>query len=222
MSLEEITKSTTLGFFSLEHTPLPNHEYDDVLQMLASSGTRWDPTLAVDGADTLLIRDDPNVLTDPKFLAFTPESQIEFALNAGYYRAISTDALRGGVSAELVDLARAHKLGVKLLVGTDAPNPECFYGSSLHWELARFVDAGLPPIEVLRLATQGGAFAVGAEDLGAIAPGYLADLVLLEANPVENIRNTDTIWRVIKGGWMFDPDKLQKIPPPSAPSTKVE
>jgi imidazolonepropionase-like amidohydrolase len=76
---------------------------------------------------------------------------------------------------------------------------------------------------VLRLATQGGAFAVGAEELGAIAPGNLADLVLLEANPVENIRNTETIWRVIKGGWMFDPDKLQKIPhPPSAASTKVE
>jgi Tol biopolymer transport system component/imidazolonepropionase-like amidohydrolase len=223
MSLEEITKSTTLGFFSLEHTPLPNDEYDDVLQMLASSGTRWDPTLAVDGADSLLIRDDPNVLADPKFLAFTPESQIEFALNAGYYRGISTDALRGGVSAELVDLARAHKLGVKLLVGTDAPNPECFYGSSLHWELARFVDAGLPPIEVLRLATQGGAFAVGAEELGAIAPGNLADLVLLEANPVENIRNTETIWRVFKGGLMFDPDKLQKIPHGlSAASAKVE
>jgi cytosine/adenosine deaminase-related metal-dependent hydrolase len=171
----------------------------------------------------LLIRDDPNVLADPKFLAFTPESQIEFALNAGYYRGISMDALRGGVSAELVDLARAHKLGVKLLVGTDAPNPECFYGSSLHWELARFVDAGLPPIEVLRLATQGGAFAVGAEELGAIAPGNLADLVLLEANPVENIRNTETIWRGFKGGLMFDPDKLQKIPHGlSAASAKVE
>ena len=223
MSLEEITKSTTLGFFSLEHTPLPDHEYDDVLQMLAASGTRWDPTLAVDGADALLLRDDPGVLADPKFRDFTPEPQIEFALNARYYGAISTDALRGGVSAEFVDIARAHKLGVKLLVGTDAPNPECFYGSSLHWEMARFVEAGLPPIEVLRLATQGGATAVGVEELGAIAPGNLADLVLLEANPVENIRNTETIWRVIKGGWIFDPDKLQKIPhDPSAASAKAE
>ena len=59
--------------------------------------------------------------------------------------------------------------------------------------------------------------------MGAIAPGNFADLVLLEANPVENIRNTQTIWRVIKGGWIFDPDKLQKIPyAPSAASAKVE
>jgi imidazolonepropionase-like amidohydrolase len=77
--------------------------------------------------------------------------------------------------------------------------------------------------EVLRLATQGGALAVGVEELGAIAPGNLADLVLLEDNPVENIRNTETIWRVIKGGWMFDPDKLRKMPhAPAVALTKVE
>jgi imidazolonepropionase-like amidohydrolase len=93
----------------------------------------------------------------------------------------------------------------------------------LHWELASFVDAGLPPIEVLRLATQGGAFAVEAEELGAIAPGNLADLALLEANAVENIRNTETIWRVFKGGLMFDPDKLQRFRTvPQQPSAKVE
>ena len=53
---------------------------------------------------------------------------------------------------------------------------------------------------------------MGVEELGAIAPGKLADIVLLEANPVENIRNTETIWRVIKGGWLFDPGELRKIP----------
>jgi imidazolonepropionase-like amidohydrolase len=108
-------------------------------------------------------------------------------------------------------------------VGTDAPNPECFYGSSLQWELAHFVEAGLSPAETLRLATQGAAAAVGAEDLGTIAPGKLADLVLLEANPLENIRNTETIWRVIKGGWLFDPDQLPKIPSEASPvSGKLE
>jgi imidazolonepropionase-like amidohydrolase len=94
--------------------------------------------------------------------------------------------------------------------GTDAPNPECFFGPSLHWELARFVEAGLSPAEVLRLATEGGAASVGAEELGTLAPGKLADIVLLEANPLENIHNTETIWRVIKGGWIFDPQKLHK------------
>ncbi len=87
--------------------------------------------------------------------------------------------------------------------------PGIFYGSSLHWELEHFVEAGLPPLEVLRIATQEAAAAVGADDdLGTIEPGKLADLVLLDANPLEDIRNTQTIWRVIKGGWLFDPEKL--------------
>ncbi len=216
-SLEEITKSVTLGFFSLEHASEPDREYDDVLQMLAASGTRWDPTLAVMGGDSLLLRDEPEQLVHPKFKGFTPESQIEFAMSAGYYRATATNALRGSLSALLAAVSRAHRFGVTLFVGTDAPNPECFFGSSLHWELARFVEAGLSPAEALRLATEGGAAAVGAEDLGTIAPGKLADIVLLEANPLVNIRNTVTIWRLFKGGWLFDPDKLQKIPSEAMP-----
>ena len=86
--------------------------------------------------------------------------------------------------------------------------------SALHWELENFVQAGIPPLEVLRIATQEAAAAVGAEDdLGTLEPGKLADLVLLDANPLENIRNTQTIWRVIKGGWVFDPEELQPAAP---------
>jgi imidazolonepropionase-like amidohydrolase len=222
MSAEEIIKSITLGFFSLEHASSPDPAFDDVLQMLASSGTLWDPTVAVMGGDSLLLRDEPERLTDAKFKSFTPSRDIDFAMAAGYYRAVATDALRGTVSAQLAAIARAHHLGVTLLAGTDAPNPECFFGSSLHWELERFVEAGLSPLEVLRLATEGGAAAVGAEDLGTIAPGKLADLVLLQANPLENIRNTGTIWRVIKGGWVFDPEKLPRITSDSAAGSGVE
>ncbi|MGB9006295.1 MAG: amidohydrolase family protein [Candidatus Aminicenantales bacterium] len=77
-----------------------------------------------------------------------------------------------------------------------------------NWELACFVQAGLTPLGVLRLATEDAAAAVGAGDLGKLAPGKIADVVILSADPLQDIHNTETIWRVIKGGWLFDPDKL--------------
>jgi imidazolonepropionase-like amidohydrolase len=98
------------------------------------------------------------------------------------------------------------------MIGTDAPNPECFFGSSLHWEMQRFVEAGLSPIQVLRLATKDAATAVGAKNLGELAPGNQADIVLLDGDPVQDIRNAEKIWRVMKAGWIFDPEKLSKNP----------
>jgi imidazolonepropionase-like amidohydrolase len=127
--------------------------------------------------------------------------------------------LRGSWVERLAGIRAAHRRGVKLLAGTDAGNPGIFVGLSLHWELEHFVQADIPPLEVLRIATQEAAAAVGAEDdLGTIEPGKLADLVLLDANPLEDIKNTQTIWRVIKGGWLFDPDKLR--PPESRKATE--
>ncbi len=49
----------------------------------------------------------------------------------------------------------------------------------------------------------------GRPGLGRIAEGFTADIVLLDANPLEDIRNTQRIWRVIKGGWVFDPEELR-------------
>jgi imidazolonepropionase-like amidohydrolase len=59
------------------------------------------------------------------------------------------------------------------------------------------------------LASEAAAQAVGAEDLGSIAPGKLADIVLLSANPVNDIHNAEAVWRVMKGGWIFDPASLK-------------
>ena len=76
------------------------------------------------------------------------------------------------------------------------------------------MEAGIPALEVLRIATQEAAAAVGAEDyLGTLEPGKLADIVLLDANPLEDIKNTQAIWRVLKGGAVFDPEELR--PPPN-------
>ncbi len=213
-TVEEVTKSVILGYATLEHMHWTNPYYDDVFQLLAASGTRWDPTLAIDGGNEFLLRDEPERWAAPKFRAFAPRDEIERGNICG-----AGNSLRGSWVQLLASINVAHRHGVRLLAGTDSAHPCVFYGSALQWELEHFVHAGLTPLEALRIATHEAASTVGAdEDLGTIAPGKLADIVLLDANPIENIRNTQTIWRVIKGGWLFDPQKL--IPSASTRATK--
>ena len=95
--------------------------------------------------------------------------------------------------------------GVKLLAGTDMPQAFVYPGFSLHDELALLVRSGLTPLEALRAATYNPAEFLGALDsLGTVAQGKLADLVLLDADPLADIRNTRRISAVIANGRVFD------------------
>ena len=100
----------------------------------------------------------------------------------------------------------AHRAGVGILAGTDASDePFVFAGSGLHDELALLVRAGLSPLDALRAATLNPARYLGAADsLGTVAPGRLADLVILDANPLADIRNTTRIHAVVANGRLID------------------
>jgi imidazolonepropionase-like amidohydrolase len=109
---------------------------------------------------------------------------------------------------------RLHRAGVPLLAGTDAPEPQVTPGFSLHQELELLVESGLSPAAALRCATLNNAVALRqSEHLGSIAPGKLADVVLLSANPLEDIRNTRRISAVIRGGRVTTPEPLLKLVP---------
>jgi imidazolonepropionase-like amidohydrolase len=96
--------------------------------------------------------------------------------------------------------------GVKLLAGTEMPQAFVFPGFSLHQELELLVRSGLTPLEALRAATYNPAEFLGALDsLGTVARGKVADLLLLDANPIADIRNTRRISVVIANGRVFDP-----------------
>jgi imidazolonepropionase-like amidohydrolase len=105
-----------------------------------------------------------------------------------------------------------HKAGVRLLAGTDAVTDYCLPGFGLHDELALLVQAGLSPGEALRTATLNPAEFLGREkELGSIAVGKRADLVLLERNPLNDIRNTTSVWGVIRAGQYFDRAELDRM-----------
>src|SRR6185436_5083646 len=107
------------------------------------------------------------------------------------------------------DLNRA---GVKLLAGTDMPQPFVAPGFSLHEELQLLVRSGLTPVEALRTATYNPAEFLGALDsLGTVSKGKLADLVLLDANPLQDIRNTRRITAVVANGRLYDRAALDQL-----------
>jgi imidazolonepropionase-like amidohydrolase len=107
------------------------------------------------------------------------------------------------------NLRRVQAAGITIAAGSDAGNIGTLHGPSLHRELELMVEAGLSPMEALTAATLGGAAVMGRSDqLGALEPGKLADFVILDADPLADIRNTTQIRAVVRGGQVFDPQAI--------------
>jgi imidazolonepropionase-like amidohydrolase len=117
------------------------------------------------------------------------------------------------VEKELEVVNAMHRAGIPFLAGTDTPpGVYIFPGFSLHEELQRFVAAGFTPMEALQTATLNPAKFLGMEDqLGTIEKGKFADLVLLDANPLDDIRNAQKIAAVIVNGRYFSRADLDKM-----------
>jgi imidazolonepropionase-like amidohydrolase len=103
--------------------------------------------------------------------------------------------------------------GAAIVAGTDVGSPPYVYpGFSLHDELAALVQAGMSPLASLQAATLNPATMLNRDSvLGTIEPGKLADAVLLEGNPIDDIRNTQRIRAVIAGGHVFGRSDLDNL-----------
>ena len=161
--------------------------------------------------------DDPRIHSDPRVKYMPPGDTRE-------WNPASDVFIFKNRTAEDYELARAvlrkqtelivpmRRAGVEFLAGTDVLNPYCFPGFSLHDELELLVQAGLSPMEALQTATLNPARFLGKEkDLGTVEKGKIADLVLLEASPLENIGNSRKIDAVVVNGRLFSKAELQKM-----------
>ena len=119
---------------------------------------------------------------------------------------------RALVEKEKALVGLLHRNGVEILAGTDEVSPFCAPGFSLHDELVLLVTAGLTPIQALQSATLNPArFFERDRDLGSIEQGKLADLVLLDGNPLRDIRNTQKINAVVVNGRLLDRQALDEM-----------
>ena len=204
LTFRETIMGPVLGRLSIEHQPSPIRLHSDVLQLLAASGTQWCPTIAPVGGNGILFAQQPYLLSDPKLRSFTSQADYALASEVELFSALDPKILSQSYAGILASVRQGHEMGVKLLAGTDALNPNVFYGHGLHTELGHLARSGIAPIDILRIATIQAAETVGATDeLGTLEPGKLADIVLLDEDPLENIANATSIWRVIQGGNVF-------------------
>ena len=116
------------------------------------------------------------------------------------------------VKRSLAVVGAMQSAGVRIMAGTDTPAPNVFPGSSLHEDLAYLVAAGLTPMQALQTATKNPAEFLGElQSQGTIEPGKFADVVLLDANPLDDIHNTQQIRAVILRGRLLDRPALDAL-----------
>jgi len=107
----------------------------------------------------------------------------------------------------LANLQKVWDEGITVAMGTDEGNIGTLHGPSVFREMTIMAQSGLTPLEVLRSATTNGAKATGRE-VGAITAGKLADVLILDADPLANLENLSRINRVIKDGRVYSPEEL--------------
>ncbi|MGF7218015.1 Tol biopolymer transport system component/imidazolonepropionase-like amidohydrolase [Spirosoma lacussanchae] len=176
-----------------------NKSYQDVIQLIARSGMNITPTASLQGGFFSMAAKDPAFYENRQYKAFYSE-EYSNALQAG---AAQMAKINPGYLANFGKLQQGVKAlidaGAHMTTGTDSPFVP--YGYSLHTELQSFVDAGLTPYQALRCATLWAAETVGvSNDLGTVEPGKLADLVIVDGDPLGNIRDVLNVDQVIRNG----------------------
>ena len=195
------------GDSTLEHNLPVEHFYDDVVSFWSQTKTNYTPTLVVTygglAADPYW-RAHMDVLHDPILSKHEPPAQLA-ARNARSVLAPDEDYVDAASAREAKKLADK---GVQVSIGAHGQQS----GLGPHWEMWSFVRGGWSPIDALRAATIMPATSLGyAKDVGSLEVGKLADLLVLDADPSKDIRNTEKIKYVMLGGRLYDSMTLNEV-----------
>ncbi|MBT9190417.1 PD40 domain-containing protein [Zobellia russellii] len=204
----EHIRGTSRRGYSMKQSQL-NRTYDDVIQLIAQSGMNITPTIGLQGGFFLLMEKDSNLIKNKQLNALYSASYVADLASA----MPRIKAMRPSYGSNFEDIYETMvaiiEAGGRMTAGTDSPFIP--YGTSLHMEMQLFVEAGLSPFQALQAATIKSAEAVGVEkDLGSIQAGKLADLVIVDGDPLYNIKEAWNVTTVIKNGIEYEIDELLK------------
>jgi imidazolonepropionase-like amidohydrolase len=213
--LDAIARRDGKSYHAAEMQALATYSADKAQGLfiqLRDNGTWQVPTLVWTQADASI--DDPKI-TDDARLKYVPASTRREWDPADVLKQIAPERLaeRKKVFARYVQLAGAmRKEDVPFLAGSDGPDPYVYPGFSLHDEMELLVKAGFSPAQALQAATLNPALFLGKlDEYGVVEKGRVADLVLLDGDPIEDIRNTRKIDSVVLRGKLYSREDLDKI-----------
>ena len=206
------------GYPGIEHTLPITPKFNDVFEWYKGTQVTNSPTLIVEYGGPFgegWFYQSENLLADPKLMHFTHPVDIDTKIRRrgiGNAPGPAGFALREEYAMwqHAEDVAKTVAAGGRIGVGSHGQ----LQGLGMHWEIWLLQSGGLSQHDVLRAATIVGAEAIGlASDIGSLEPGKMADIIVLDRDPLVNIRNTNSVSLVMKNGRLFDASTLDEVYP---------